>query len=172
MDRDWSKYNQELVNRGKILARYSIIPSIIVEIIDNIEPKSKHNDTINQMEKIFRKSGFYTTREYPIFKIKDGSDRRGRIDLVARKGKFRVGLEYDHHISVKWKSFQKVVQIMPEVGIVILGYGTLKENIERADKYAQKINFPFYVVSLKEKNFAVLNEVREWKDAKYNWQSL
>ncbi len=167
---DWPKYDQGLVDRGKLLGRYVLMPEIIIEIIDNVEPKIKHNDTISQMEQIFRKWGFYTTREYPIFKMKDGSGRAGRIDLIARKGKFRVVVEYDHKYNVKYKSFQKVVQIRPEIGVVIAGYGNLKQNMERADKYIQRINFPFYVVSLKEKNFGVINDVKEWKDLKYNWQ--
>ena len=33
------------------------------------------------------------------------------IDLVARKGKFKVAVEYDHHALIKWKSFRKIVQI-------------------------------------------------------------
>jgi replicative superfamily II helicase len=70
---------------------------------------------MSQIEKVFRKFGFYTTREYPTYEIKDGSGRAGRIDLVARRGKFRVAVEYDHHEVIKWKSFQKIVQIKPDV---------------------------------------------------------
>lgn len=168
-ERNWSEYNEELVGRGRILGNYLLVSEIVSEIIDSVKPDTEHNATIQQIEQIFRKRKFYTTREYPIFKIKDGSNRTGRIDLVARKGKFRVAVEYDHKYSVKYKSFQKVVQIGPEVGIVIAGYGSLKQNIERADKYTQKIRFPFYIISLSEGNFAVINEVKEWKDTKYNW---
>ena len=42
------------------------------------------------IERIFREAGFYTTKEYPIYAMKDKSGRSGRIDLVARKGKFRL----------------------------------------------------------------------------------
>ena len=124
------------------------------KIIDEVliaDYKLKHNDTVNQIEQVFRRHSFYTTREYPIYKIKDGSGRPGRIDLVARKGKFRVAIEYDHHQLIKWKSFQKIVQIKPEVAIAITGLGSLKPNIERAIKYKPKLTSPLFVISLREK---------------------
>ena len=126
---------------------------VISEISRNVNPKLKHNETVTQIEKIFRKHGFYTTREYPIYKINDGSGRSGRIDLVARKGKFRVAIEYDHHNLIKWKSFQKIVQIKPEVAIAIAGNGDLEPNIERAKKYLKRLNSDLYVVSLKQKEY-------------------
>ncbi len=166
---DWHVYNEELVNSGGVLFNYMQVPEIITQIIDNVDPNLKHNETVKEIEQIFRKNKFYTTLEYPIFKIKDGSGRAGRIDLVARRGKFRIALEYDHKLHVKYKSFQKVTQIGPEVGIVIAGFGNLDENIARADGYVQRVNFPFYVVSLKEERFAVINEVRKWKDISNEW---
>ena len=108
---------------------------------------------------MFRKYGFYTTKEYPIFKIQNGSGRAGRIDLVARKGKFRVAVEYDHHQVIKWKSFQKIVQIKPDVAIGIAGKGDLEPNIERALKYKEKLTSPLYVVSLKQRNYKLINKV-------------
>ena len=129
------------------------IENIINEIIQNVNQKIKHNDTVDQIEQIFRKYGFYTTREYPIYKLKDGSGRAGRIDLVARKGKFRVAVEYDHHSLIKWKSFQKIVQIRPEVAIAISGNGDLGPNIERAKKYSKYLNSTLYVVSLRQKRY-------------------
>lgn len=121
-----------------------------------INPNLKHNETVSQIEKIFREYKFYTTREYPIYKIKDGSGRSGRIDLVARKGKFRVAVEYDHHKLIKWKSFQKIIQIKPEVAIAISGNGALKPNVQRAMKY--KTNIPLYIISLKERNYVVMQK--------------
>ena len=108
------------------------IEDVVKTIIEECNPKLEHNDTVSQIEQVFRKFGFYTTREYPIYKIKDGSGRAGRIDLVARKGRFRVAVEYDHHEVIKWKSFQKIVQIKPDVAIGIAGLGELKPNVERA----------------------------------------
>lgn len=113
----------------------------------------KHDETVSQIEQVFRKSMFYTRREYQIYKIKDGSGRAGRIDLVARKGKFRVAVEYDHHSLIKWKSFQKIVQIKPEVAIAITGNGDLQPNIERAEKYLKYLNSDLYVISLKQKRY-------------------
>ena len=84
-----------------------------------------------------------------------GSGRAGRIDLVARKGKFRVAVEYDHHELIKWKSFQKIVQIKPDVAIAICGLGYLKSNIERASKYIAEDAKELYVVSLKERTYKV-----------------
>jgi len=132
------------------------IETIINEIVAEANPLIKHDDTVSQVEHIFRGFGFYTTREYPIYKIKDGSGRAGRIDLVARKGKFRVAVEYDHHELIKWKSFQKIVQIKPDVAIAITGNGNLESNIERAMKYFKYLKSELYVVSLKQKQYKKL----------------
>lgn len=132
----------------------SEIESIVRQITKVVSPEIEHNDTINQLEMIFRKNGFYTTKEYPIFKIKDKPERSGRIDLVARKGKFRVVVEYDHHRLIKWKSFQKMVQIKPDVAIGITGSGFMKPNLERAMKYKGRI--PLYVITLKERKYEIL----------------
>lgn len=126
---------------------------IINEILSSANPKLKHDETISQIGQIFRKYKFYTTREYPIYKLKDGSGRAGRIDLVARKGKFRVAVEYDHHSLIKWKSFQKIVQIKPEAAIAITGGGALEPNVERAEKYLKDLNSDLYVISLKQKKY-------------------
>lgn len=83
--------------------------------------------------------------------MKDDSNRSGRIDLVARKGKFRVAVEYDHHRLIKWKSFQKIVQIKPEIAIGITGAGLLVPNLERARKYLKYLNSELYVVSLEQR---------------------
>ena len=137
------------------------IENIITEIIEKVNPKIEHNDTVSQIEQVFRKFGFYTTREYPIYKIKDGSGRAGRIDLVARKGKFRVAIEYDHHEVIKWKSFQKIVQIKPDVAIGIAGKGDLEPNLERATKYIKELSSPLYVISLKERKYRLFNSVNK-----------
>lgn len=134
------------------------IEEIITEITKNVDPLIKHDNTVSQIEQIFRKHGFYTTREYPIYKIKDGSGRAGRIDLVARKGKFKVAVEYDHHEVIKWKSFQKIVQIKPDVAIGIAGKGDLEPNAERAAKYIKALSSPLYVVSLMQKRYRMFNK--------------
>ena len=131
-----------------------LVEDIVIQITRVVSPEIKHNDTINQLEMIFRKNGFYTTREYPIFKMKDKPERSGRIDLVARKGKFRVVIEYDHHRLIKWKSFQKMVQIKPDVAIGITGDGTIEENRKRAIKY--KGDTPLYIVSLRDREYKML----------------
>jgi hypothetical protein len=129
------------------------ITRLIETIAHDTEYKIAHNDTVSQIEHIFRENGFYTTREYPIFKIKDKSGRAGRIDLVAREGKFRVAVEYDHHALIKWKSFQKIVQIKPDVAIAITGNGSLGPNLERAEKYHKYLNSELYVISLKQRKY-------------------
>ena len=131
----------------------------IIEEVLIADYKLKHNDTVRQIESIFRNNGFYTTREYPIYKMGDGSGKKGRIDLVARKGRFRVAVEYDHHKVIKWKSFQKIIQINPECAIAISGDGGLKENIVRASHYVRKLRQPLYVVSLKEKAYTTVRGV-------------
>ena len=68
-----------------------LVEDIVIQITKVVSPEIKHNDTISQLEMIFRKNGFYTTKEYPIFKMKDKPERTGRIDLVARKGKIQSG---------------------------------------------------------------------------------
>ena len=126
--------------------------SILSELL-NVDYRIKHDGTVSQIGQIFRKNGFYTTREYPICRIKDKSGRAGRIDLVARKGRFRVAIEYDHHGLIKWKSFQKIVQIRPDIAIGITGNGDLSPNLERAGKYLKYLTSDLYVVSLKEKKY-------------------
>lgn len=132
------------------------IESIVIQITKVVSPEIKHNDTINQLEMIFRKNGYYTTKEYPIFKMKDKPERKGRIDLVARKGKFRVVVEYDHHRLIKWKSYQKIVQIRPEAAIGITGSGSMKPNLERAMKYKERSKAPLYVITLKDRQYEVI----------------
>ena len=131
------------------------VENIVFQIAKVVSPAIKHNDTINQLEMIFRKNGYYTTREYPIFKMKDNPERTGRIDLVARKGRFRVAIEYDHHKLVKWKSFQKIIQIKPDVAIAIAGSGELEPNIKRAIKY--KGDTQLYIVSLRDRKWMLAN---------------
>lgn len=135
------------------------ILQIIKGITNDVNPKLEHTDTVDQIEQIFRKYGFYTTREYPIYKLKDGSERSGRIDLMARKGKFRVALEYDHHNLIKWNSFQKIVQIKPDIAVGIAGKGDLGPNIERAEKYKERLISPLYVISLKQRNYRLIDRV-------------
>ena len=129
------------------------IESIIKTIANECDELLEHNYTVSQIEQVFRAYGFYATREYPIFKIKDKSGRAGRIDIVARKGKFRVAIEYDHHGLIKWKSFQKIVQIKPYVAIAITGNGSLEPNLERAEKYRKYLNSELYVISLKQRKY-------------------
>ena len=136
--------------------KIDLIP-IVVEIMKRSNSELKHDRTVEQIEQVFRENRFFTTREYPIYKIEDGSGRTGRIDLIARKGKFRVAIEYDHHKLIKWKSFQKIVQIKPETAIAITGSGYMKPNLERAAKYEDKITSPLYVVSLREKLYNIIN---------------
>ena len=129
------------------------IEGIVFQIAKVVSPEIKHNDTIGQIEQMFRKNGFYTTKEYPIYRMKDKPERTGRIDLIARRGKLRVAVEYDHHGLIKWKSFQKIVQIRPDVAIGITGMGNLGPNIERAEKYAKNLKSTMYIVSLKQRKY-------------------
>ncbi len=82
--------------------------------------------------------------------------RAGRIDLVARKGKFRVAVEYDHKYHVKYKSFQKIIQIKPDIAVGIAGGGELKSNIERAIPYLKGVLTLLYIISLKEITYKLL----------------
>ena len=107
------------------------VENIVFQIAKVVSPAIKHNDTIGQLEMIFRRNGYYTTREYLIFKMKDKPERSGRIDLIARRGKFRIAIDYDHHRLVKWKSFQKVVQIKPDTAAAIAGSGNGSQRLYR-----------------------------------------
>ena len=127
-----------------------------------VSPYQEHNGTVSDIERIFREAGFYTTKEYPIYAMKDKSGRSGRIDLVARKGKFRVAIEYGHKYNVKYKSFQKIVQIKPDVAIGITGMGYLNGSVERASAYM--CNIPLYVISLKEKRYKYLVGLKDSVD--------
>ena len=85
--------------------------------------------------------------------MKDKHERTGRIDLVARKSKFRVVVEYDHHRLIKWKSFQKIAQIRSDVAIGITGNGYLEQNLDRAGKYLKYLTSELYIVFLKERKY-------------------
>ncbi len=65
-------------------------------------------------------------------------------------------VEYDHKYNVKWKSFQKVVQIKPEVGIVVAEYGSLASNLQRAAKHSVSLKSPLYICSLKERKYELV----------------
>ena len=88
--------------------------------------------------------------------MKDKPERSGRIDLVARKGKLRVAIEYDHQKLVKWKSFQKVVQIRPDAAICIAGSGALTPNLKRAWKFRAIMRCPMYVMALAERKYELV----------------
>ncbi len=141
------------------MSKLEVIDAILSDILATVNPSLKHDETVGQIERIFKKHGFFTTREYPIYRMKDGTKRSGRIDLVARKGKFRVAVEYDHRLNVKYKSFQKITQIHPETAIAITGSGYLKSNLARAAKYNDSTTMPLYVVSLKERKYTTTNEL-------------
>ena len=132
------------------------VENVVAQIAKAVSPEIRHNDTIGQIEQIFRKNGYYTTKEYPIYRMKDKPERTGRIDLIARRGKLRVAVEYDHHGLIKWKSFQKIVQIKPDVAIAITGNGSLRPNLERAEKYRKYLNSELYVISLKQRKYQKL----------------
>jgi len=140
--------------------RLDKIEQIVENISNSCNYHVEHNETVRQIEQVFRNNGFYTTREYPIYVIKNKSNRAGRIDLVARKGKLRVAVEYDHKYNVKYKSFQKIIQIKPDVAIGITGFGFLDSSVARAEKYIGKV--PIYVISLKQHKYKLLegNEAR------------
>ena len=137
-----------------MLENIDLLNLIINQIRTEADGTLKHNDTVKQIGQIFRKYGFYTTYEYPIFKMKDKSGRAGRIDLVARKGSFRVAIEYDHHNVVKYKSFQTIMQIKPEVAVAITGLGALMPSVKRSEKYLTTT--PLYVISLREKRYKLV----------------
>ena len=132
------------------------VENVVAQIAKVVSPEIRHNDTIGQIEQIFRKNGYYTTKEYPIYRMKDKPERMGRIDLIARRGKLRVAVEYDHHGLIKWKSFQKMVQIKPEAAIGITGNGKLEPNMERAGKYIKNLKCIMYIVSLKDRAYKYL----------------
>ena len=50
-------------------------------------------------------------------------------------------------------SFQKIVQIEPDVAIAITGNGSLRPNLERAEKYRKYLNSKLYVISLKQRKY-------------------
>ncbi|MEM3265756.1 MAG: hypothetical protein QXP36_05390 [Conexivisphaerales archaeon] len=54
---------------------------------------------------------------------------------------------------IKWKSFQKIAQIKPDVAIAITGNGALGSNLERAEKYLKYLNSELYVISLKQRKY-------------------
>jgi len=125
---------------------YDIRP--ILDRLIKVNPHQSHDEAVDEIERIFRDFGFFTTREYRVFSMKGRIGRPMRIDLVARRGKFRVAVEYDHKYVVKFKSFEKLVRIKPEVAIGITGLGRLEESVKRAERY--ETAGQLYVVALRE----------------------
>ena len=60
------------------------IEEIIADIIKEAERAREHNYTVSQIEQVFKKHGFYTTREYPIYKIQDGNEFLDRIGVYGQ----------------------------------------------------------------------------------------
>ena len=59
---------------------------------------------------------------------------------------------------IKWKSFQKIVQIKPDIAIGIVGKGDLEPNSERATKYIKALSLPLYIILLKERKYKLFNK--------------
>ena len=51
-----------------------LVSKVIEDIFEDAKPELEHNETVSQIERAFRKHKFYTTREYPIYRIKDKSN--------------------------------------------------------------------------------------------------
>lgn len=132
---------------------YDIRP--LLDRLVKVSPDQGHDEAVDEIERIFRDFGFFTTREYKIFSMKGKGGQPMRIDLVGRKGKFRVAIEYDHKYVVKFKSFEKIVRIKPEVGIAITGLGRMDESMKRAVRY--KTTGPLYMISLEEGRYKLVN---------------
>ena len=54
---------------------------------------------------------------------------------------------------IKWKSFQKIVQIKPDIAIGITGDGRLEPNAGRAIKYTKNLKSTLYIVSLRQRKY-------------------
>ena len=62
---------------------------IIEDITKNANPPIDHNETVSQIEQVFRKHGFYTTREYQIYKKRMA--QAGLEGLIWWLGKGNLG---------------------------------------------------------------------------------
>ena len=63
---------------------------------------------------------------------------------------------------MKYKSFQKIVQIKPDIAIGVTGFGYLNGSVSRAQDYVG--NIPLYVISLKEKRYKYLGSLKDSVD--------
>ena len=144
---------QPYVEKDKEISKMIQIGSSPVNVRAYVDAKSNQNLLIvgatgQGKSKLMR----YLLSEMPYQKF-IFSFKAGRIDLIARKGKFRVAVEYGHHSLIKWGGFQRIVQIKPEAAIAITDGGTLEPNAEQAKKYLKYLNSALYVVSLRQKRY-------------------
>ena len=107
---------------------------------------------------IEKASGFLFFKEYGKSRTIEPHLDEGYVRNQFRRFAEAARLDevYDHHEVIKWKSFQKIIQIKPDVAIGIVGKGDLEPNLERASKYIKVLSSPLYVISLMKRNYKLV----------------
>ncbi len=87
--------------------------NLLIKSILNIET-ADHKQIQEKIGEILMDLGYWVKPEYRIL-----AKRGGKIDVVAKKDHYLIGIEIDHS-SIRWKSIDKLNTLNPNLAIFIL----------------------------------------------------
>jgi len=120
-----------------------------------------HRKVMSELEKLFIKGGYIVCREYPIRfdsiarKSRERISRNGYVDMAAIKDGRRIAIEFDSGVNLKFKSIEKLFQIVADlrIGIFRGRSESLDFSVERIKESAKDFNLAnkdFWLISLFE----------------------
>ena len=111
-----------------------------------------HDRILDKICIILQNHGFLIQKEKHVVQFERGK-RGGYIDVFATRKEITIGIEFDSHKNIKWKSMQKLAILKPDISIFIVGTGKLDElNYDRMQKL-KTIKNEVYFLSLEDKNY-------------------
>jgi len=134
------------------------------ENIDDDRKEFLHTSLLDHIKDILLKNEFDVCLEklqiFSYLKIKDNSVslRQGRIDLVADKGDFIIGIEFDSGMTLKYKSIQKLIESDCNACFgIVRGNKTMSDdhNIQRIEQKRSDIvekNKVFFLINISQKS--------------------
>ena len=126
----------------------------------NVARKVLHKSLLYHIKEVLLRNNFDVHLEEPLefdyFKMSDGSVtlRQGYIDLVAKKEKIMVGVEFDSGSSLKHKSIEKLIQSPCDTCIGIVKGNAFTASIEYN---IQQIKHKLLNVEPKKKTFWLID---------------
>jgi hypothetical protein len=130
--------------------------------IDAQERKEIHGHVLDRLKRLFVKNGYRVHLEYPICfdsivrKSGDMISKNGYLDLVAVKEKWKIAIEFDTGVHLKFKSIEKLFQVDADIciGIIRGRSNTLGANIERIEQVRGEFGFlkkDFWLIILSDR---------------------